>query len=314
MKTLRLQSPAKLNLFLKVRNKRADGYHNLVTLFERIDLCDTLQLTLRRHGRIRILCHHPDVPTGPKNLVYKVARLLKKNFSVKEGIDIKITKRIPLAAGLGGGSSNAAAVLLGLNKLWKLSLTKKDLLAYGRRIGSDVPFFLSDCRWAIGTQRGDKIRKLSLKVKLWHVLVVPKLKVYTREIFGAFYRQSTGPALSFSGLGAATDHASRQTKPPYTNILTKPGVGVNILHRALEKNDLPTIGGLLYNDLETTIVRSHPNLLKIKEKLKTLKTLGVTFSGSGPAVFALVRSKRLAQEARTVLKSHGQGVFVVRTF
>src|SRR3989338_5787466 len=140
MKTLLLRSPAKLNLFLKVNRKRPDGYHDLTTLFERIDLCDDIRLAVNTAGRIRIFCRQPQVPKDSRNLAYRAARLLKDEFSLKEGVDITITKRIPVAAGLGGGSSNAATVLLGLNKLWGLSLPLWKLSSYGKKIGSDVPF------------------------------------------------------------------------------------------------------------------------------------------------------------------------------
>ena len=117
MKSLSLLSPAKLNLYLKVVNTREDGYHNLITLFERIDLCDEIHLESNTTGAIRIFCNHPYVPKGLKNLCSQVAQLLKDDFSIFSGVDITIKKRIPVAAGLGGGSSNAASTLLGLNKM-----------------------------------------------------------------------------------------------------------------------------------------------------------------------------------------------------
>src|SRR3989338_2131035 len=125
-KSIQLLSPAKVNLFLRVLGKREDGYHELHTLFERVGLCDELILRRIRSG-IRVQSNLKSFPKGPKNTAYQAAKLLKDKFSVKEGIFIHIRKRIPVRAGLGGGSSNAAAVLLGLNKLWKLGLSKKEL-------------------------------------------------------------------------------------------------------------------------------------------------------------------------------------------
>lgn len=310
MKSLLLKSPAKLNLLLKVNFKRPDGYHDLTTLFERIDLCDEIRLRENNLGRIRIFCNNPHVPKGTKNLCFKAAQLLQDDFSVNRGVDIKITKRIPVAAGLGGGSGNAATVLLGLNRLWKLSLSKQQLAFYAQKIGSDVPFFIFDCRWAIGTQRGDKIQKLPLKAKFWHVLVVPRLKVYTREIFGALNLKLIHSAPpSVSTLSMPQSKNSR-----HTNMLTKKKVDVNILHRAIRKNDLPKVGRLLLNDLETALVQFHPNLLKIKGKLKKYPTLGVLFSGSGPAVFGLVQSKKAAERIKAILGRQYRQVFVVRTY
>src|SRR3989338_9757846 len=128
MRSIILPSPAKLNLFLKVHNKRSDGFHNIVTVFERISLSDELTFRANTRGTIRITCDHPQVPVGPKNLVYKAARLLQDTFHLENGVNIKIKKRIPVAAGLAGGSSNAAAALLGISRLWGLKLSRQQLL------------------------------------------------------------------------------------------------------------------------------------------------------------------------------------------
>ncbi|HOW35602.1 MAG TPA: 4-(cytidine 5'-diphospho)-2-C-methyl-D-erythritol kinase [Candidatus Omnitrophota bacterium] len=309
MNSIRLKSPAKLNLYLKVINKRKDGYHNLVTVFERINLCDDIKMTANTTGAIRIRSNNSELPTGPKNLIYRVAKLLQKEFSVFLGVDVAITKRIPIAAGLGGGSSNAATALLGLNKIWNLHLNIRQLAALGERIGSDVPFFLYDYNWALGVERGNKIQKLPSQRKLWHILVVPRIKVYSGEVFGAlklpagpFLAPATSPKSPLKGISGAP-----------TNILTKARDDVNILTRALRKDDLLRIGSLLSNDLETTIVRLHPNLSKIKNKLKILKAVGVVFSGSGPAVFGLAESSRQAHALKAILSKKYAQVFAVCT-
>ena len=285
MRSISLRSPAKLNLFLKVINKRADGYYNLETLFERIDLCDDLEFILNRQKMIRVFCDHPDVPTDPGNLVYQAAQLLKDDFALEDGVDIIIKKKIPVAAGLAGGSSNAATTLLGLNHLWKLSLTQRELLMYGRILGSDVPFFLYNCSWAVGTERGDKIKKLALSVKLWHILVVPSIKVYTPKVFSALNLE-----------------------------LTKINEGVNILTRSLRKNNINALGSLLRNDLEKTIVKLVPDLSATKDQLKGLNTKGVCFSGSGPALFGLTENQKQAEELKGILQRQYANVFAVRTF
>lgn len=285
MKRIRLQSPAKLNLFLKVINKRPDGYHNLKTLFERINLCDTIDLQLNRSGAIRIFCPHPQVPKGPKNLVYKVAAMLRQDCQVPYGVDIRINKRIPVAAGLAGGSSNAATVLRGLNKLWNLCLSQKQLVAYGARIGSDVPFFLHNCSWAVGTGRGEHIKKLNIPSKLWHILVVPQVKMYTKEVFGRLNLK-----------------------------LTKQIDNVNILTRSLRKGDLNKAGTLLLNDLESSILQIRPQLLELKEKIAAFPVRGVSFSGSGPSVFGIATSQEQAQKIYSFLRSKYKQVFVVQTF
>src|SRR3989338_5866409 len=272
MNQLFLKSPAKLNLLLKVVNKRADGYQNLVTLFERIDLCDDIFLKKNPQGAIRVFCNHPQVPTGPKNLVFKVARYLKDKYNISKGVDIKITKRIPVAAGLAGGSSNGATVLLGLNKFWKLNLSQKELVICAKTIGSDVPFFLYDCSWALGTRRGDKIKQVPIPFKYWHVLVVPKQKIYTKEVYGRLNLE-----------------------------LTKFSDDVNILIQVLKKNNINRVKELLVNDLESSILKICPSLLKVKQRLQAINPWGSGFSGSGPSVFGITKSKHQAQALQRVL-------------
>lgn len=283
-----LKSPAKLNVYLKVVNKRPDGYHNLVTLFERIDLCDDLKFTANKSGRIRLFCSHPQIPLGPKNLIYKTAKLLQEELSVSQGVDVHITKRIPVAAGLAGGSSNAATTLLGLNKLWKLKLSQKELVAYGKRIGADVAFFLYDASWALGTERGDRIEKIKIAPRLWHVLVVPQMKMYTRNVF-------------------------ENLKLAPTNVLTKNSDNVNILIRNLKNKDISLVGSLLRNDLEISVFQLCPKLEKLKEYIKRLNALGVSLSGSGPSIFGLTDSQKKAEYLKSMLGKRYSRVFVVKT-
>jgi len=338
MHSITLRSPAKLNLILKVINKRPDGYHNLKTLFERTDLCADIRLTPNKTGTIRVFCNHPRVPKGPRNLVYRIAKILKEEHNISQGISINIKKRIPVAAGLGGGSSNAATVLLGLNRIWGLSLSRKKLLEYGRKVGSDVPFFLHNCSWGVGTDRGDRIRAVPITRKLWHVLVVPCVQLYSREVFRDLnlkLAHSTMPSTKVltphtsrsgtrptkvlthstppqAGLEVLTPHTSGSGTGP-TKVLTKAGDNVNILIRSLKINNIYRIGNLLTNDLEERILAIYPRLSKVKERMKAYHFKGVMFSGSGPSVFGLVESKQEAQALKTVLKNHYKQVFVVGT-
>lgn len=321
MKHISLKAPAKLNLLLKVVNKRKDGYHNLVTLFERIDLQDTLQFNRNAKGQIRIFCDCPDVPTGPKNLIHKAAMLLKEGLKLKEGVDIKVIKRIPVAAGLGGGSSDAATTLIGLNQFWKLSLTRAQLLTYARALGSDVPFFLYDASWALGQGRGDKIIPLPMNAKLWHILVVPPIKVYSREVFENF-KGGDNPNLKTEGLtnqltlsiSPSGEYAENRFRglSADTNVLTKQNPDVNIL-TALRKKELQQVNCLLFNDLEKTIISLKPPLLKAKNRLSKLLSGKVIFSGSGPAFFGLTVSRAQAMRLRQILKRRYSQVYVVRT-
>jgi 4-diphosphocytidyl-2-C-methyl-D-erythritol kinase len=147
------KSFAKLNLYLQVLSKRKDNFHNLSTLFARIDLADTLIFRKRRDSLIKIKCSSRQVPKDKTNLCYRAVALLKQELKLSQGIEIRLKKRIPVGAGLGGGSTNAASVLLGLNRFWNLNLPKARLVKLGAKLGSDVPFFIHQTKFALGSQR-----------------------------------------------------------------------------------------------------------------------------------------------------------------
>jgi len=184
MQTLRLKAPAKINLYLNVLNKRPDGYHDIETVFEKIDLCDEITLKKRKQG-IKVLCRHKGVPQDERNLGARAARALLKKTNCSDSVQIKIAKRIPVASGLGGGSSDAASVLLGLNKLLRLGQSRRQLLDVAGRIGADVPFFILPAARAIGRGKGEILSPLKIKRKNWYVLVVPAFKVSTRRMYQA---------------------------------------------------------------------------------------------------------------------------------
>ncbi|MDD2680166.1 MAG: 4-(cytidine 5'-diphospho)-2-C-methyl-D-erythritol kinase [Candidatus Omnitrophica bacterium] len=274
---LLIHSFAKLNLALAIINKRPDNYHNLNTLFERISLGDKIILKTRRDKLIKIHCSAQGVPRDKANLCWQAARLLQDKFGIEKGLDIKIIKRIPVAAGLGGGSSNAASVLLALNKLWKLKLSKSRLAALGVQLGSDVPFFIYNAPFAQGQGRGEKIRPLDKlhKVKLWHILVTPKIHVSTPLVYKEFD--------AFSGL-------------------TKPASNVKIIISKLAKKNPLFKPGLLFNSLEPVTLKLYPEVGRIKAKLKRLGLRNNLMSGSGGAVFAIVASKEEAVRVARRLK------------
>lgn len=314
MRAIALRAPAKINLILKVLGKRPDGYHDLKTVFQRLDLCDDLTFTPNTSGNIRIFCDHPQVPKGPRNLVYKVAQSFQTDYQVGLGADIHITKRIPVAAGLAGGSSNAAAALLGLNRAWGLKLSQDRLLDHARRIGSDVPFFLYDCPWALGTERGDRLEPLAVETRLWQVLVVPRIKMYSGEVFTR-WSLLRGPGPARGGIlpeGLSAEPPETPLQGPQ-NKLTKMGDGVNILLHSLRKKDLKRVGLLLCNDLEPSILDIRPGLAKVKDRISRLPLAGVSFSGSGPAIFGVAFSQQEARAAGDILSRFYRQVFVVRT-
>jgi 4-diphosphocytidyl-2-C-methyl-D-erythritol kinase len=284
-----LLSPAKLNLYLEVLNVRKDNYHNIRTVFERIDLSDKIILKPRPDRLIRIICSDSDVPKDKTNLCYRSAKLLQEKFNIKTGLDIGIIKRIPVGSGLGGGSSNAAGVLLGLNKIWELNLSREKLVGYAKQIGADVAFFLYNSPFAIGEGRGDKIKVLRLQRvrRFWHILVVPKITVSTALVYKKWVRG-----------------------------LTRPKYDVNILILALKRNGFSSVEGLLFNSLEAVTIRLYPEVKRIKERLADLGLKTMLMSGSGPAMFGIVSSRKEAVSLTRKLKKEEKSwrIFVTRTF
>ena len=286
--SLTLHAPAKLNLYLKVHGRRPDGFHDIETLFERIDLQDCLTFQSLPSGDIQVACDHPDVPVGPDNLVYQAIHRLKQDRSLPCGVRVTITKRIPVAAGLAGGSTDAATALMGVNRLWGLGLSRDELFPYAASVGSDVAFFLYDSPWALGTGRGEQIEEVFLEEQFWHVLVAPEIKVYARDVY--------------AGLS--------KTLP---NRLTRPRDNVKILIRSLKKRDLPAIERGISNDLEDVVIGICPFLEKVKQKVRALGISRVMVSGSGPTLFGMTRTEQEARNASRELKKDFNRVFVVKT-
>ncbi|OQA92184.1 MAG: 4-diphosphocytidyl-2-C-methyl-D-erythritol kinase [Elusimicrobia bacterium ADurb.Bin231] len=176
-----LKANAKINLFLDVINKRSDGYHDIKTVFQEVTLSDDIRLRQTAHG-IKILCDEPGIPSDNKNLAYKAADLVKKYAGINKGISIKITKRIPAGAGLGGGSSDAAAVIKGLNEMWKLGLSRKIMCSIASEIGADVPFFIFGGR-CLGEGLGEALTQIPVTKRYWYVVVFPGFEISTKYVY-----------------------------------------------------------------------------------------------------------------------------------
>jgi len=288
--SLAIKSFAKLNLYLQVLNKRKDGFHNLSTLFARIDLADRLIFRKRQDNLIKINSDSLEVPLDGTNLCYRAAVLLKQELKSVLGVQIELKKCIPVGAGLGGGSSNAASVLLGLNKFWKLNLPKTKLVNLGAKLGSDVPFFIHQARFALGSQRGDKITPLASlnKLKLWFLLVYPNFKVSTPLIYQKFD--------TYSGL-------------------TRPQGNVRILTSQLLKKGKAVDKGYFFNDLEVITGSLYPVINQVKKALSNIGLERIMMSGSGSAVFAICDSCREAQNLKNKLRKQHKSwqIFVVST-
>ena len=305
MRSLSVRSPAKINLCLDVLRKRADGYHEIRTLFERINLFDGILLAKRADGKITVSATNPAIPTDNSNLVAKAAQILKERCIPAGGVHIHIHKRIPVAAGLGGGSSDAASTLIGLNKLWGLGLSQSALQRYANALGSDVAFFVNNASFALGTGRGEKIRKLRKFKTLWHILVAPSKKLSTKEVYRAF-----------GGCFSAKKGFKQGLKFKRMNMLTRNRDDVNMLIHALRKHDLPLAQRYMVNALEEPAVRLYPAISKIKKRLSDLGVKAYALSGSGPAVFGIVNSRKEAEALRRRLRREFARwqVFAVKTF
>lgn len=278
---LTLQAPAKINLGLAVLGRRTDGYHDIATLFLKLSLADTVHLTLQA-GTITVDCTHPEVPTDARNLVYRAAAALQP-LAPGCGVHIGLEKAIPVAAGLGGGSSDAAATLLGLNTLWHLGLSAEALHGYAARLGADVPLFLTSMVAAMGSGRGDELTPVACPCDFTLVLVKPPIAVSTAWV----YQQGRFE-------------------------LTAPRQEITILRQCLESGDIEGLGAACFNDLEAVVLSHCPVVHDVKQALRQPGVLGVCMSGSGPTVYAVCASALVAHEVAAAVQQNGWGVWVCR--
>jgi 4-diphosphocytidyl-2-C-methyl-D-erythritol kinase len=260
---LRIRTPAKVNLFLEVLGKRADGYHEIATLMVAVSLFDTLRFTPNLDGNVVLNSVHPTLSSGPDNLICRSARLLRERTGCAQGATIHLEKRIPLAAGLAGGSSDAAATLAGLNQLWRLGLETRELAALSAEMGSDIPFFFAQpAAWCTG--RGGKVAPMPVTGPLWFVLASPLVGLST----AAVYRGVTVPEEPSSG---------------------------DAIRSAVESGNVQEIGRGLFNRLQPVAEKLCPPVAELCSRLQGLRPAGVLMSGSGTSVFALCRDYREAQ-------------------
>jgi 4-diphosphocytidyl-2-C-methyl-D-erythritol kinase len=263
MNELVIPSPAKINLFLKVLGKRSDGYHDIISLLCRIGLFDTVVLSFDQSS-ITVECSHPGVPEDPSNLAHHAASLFFDAVSIHEGVAIFIDKVIPVAAGLGGGSSNAAAVLMGLNQHYGLPLKDKELMEIALEVGADVPFFLLR-HSAIARGIGGHLEVYEDLPPLSVVLVRPTFEVSTAWVYKNLNLRLTNCEKSFK-------------------------------NRYFEQ-DFSKIKDLLCNDLEQVTIRKFPQIKIVKQALLDLGAETALMSGSGPSVFGLFTDEDQAKEA-----------------
>ena len=276
-------APAKVNLFLEVLDKRLDGYHDIATLMVALRLFDTV--VFRAAPTLTLHCSDKQLSCGPDNLVLKAAKLLQDRTGCKKGASIRLVKRIPMAAGLAGGSSDAAATLVGLNRLWQLGLSKSALAKLSAEIGSDMPFFFhTSAAWCTG--RGEIVAPVRLPVPLHFVLLCPSFGMAT----AAVYKNVVVPAQPIAG---------------------------GEIKLALAKGDVDLIGRLLHNRLQLAAETLDPRIAEYARLLADMNSAGRLMSGSGSTLFALCRSaeeaERVAARLKTRTNTHDYKLIVTRT-
>lgn len=296
-----LQARAKLNLTLKILGRRPDGYHDIESVVQSIDLCD--RITLRTYspvcvGRsgeeidIKVTCNDTSIPTGRGNLAVEAVLALANFVGLRASVEIDMEKRIPVAAGLGGGSADAAAVLIGLNHLWKLGLGKRELMAVGESLGADIPFCVTGGTGII-RGKGERIELLPTPDDLWFVVVALPERVSTAQAYTRFDQlaDTTG----------AYDAGSYDTAFDVTDVASG-------MVRAFRAGKAQDIAGKLTNDLECAAMSIVPQIARAKEALLAAGAIGTGMSGSGPTVFGIADSKEKAEAICSTLKLSSYGV------
>jgi 4-diphosphocytidyl-2-C-methyl-D-erythritol kinase len=278
-----VQAFAKINLTLDVLGRRADGYHDLATVMQTIDLCDTICLSATQDNQVRLVCTKPELSNGD-NLAARAAHLLRQRLAIRQGVLIELHKCIPVAAGLGGGSSDAAAVLLALQQWWQLQLTPSDLLEIASSLGSDVPFFLTG-GLALCEGRGERVTALAPywpESMRWLLVVKPAISVSTAAVFHNL---------------PASD---------YTD-----GSHSRAVSAALHAGQKPELEDL-HNCFERSVLESYPEVARARADLLQAGALFVRLSGTGPTLFAPFPDLNCAQKVREQLQTRGYEVYLSR--
>lgn len=282
MNSIKLKSRAKINLSIDVLGVREDGYHLVEMIMQTIDLYDLIEIKEIIDNKILIKSNSDEIPLDSNNIVYKTANLIKETFNIDKGIEIYIEKNIPVAAGMAGGSSNAASILVGLNNLWNLNLSDEQLEKIGLKIGADVPFCIKGgtvLSQGIGEELTD-IKGLDEDVSV--LVCKPNLFVSTKEIYELI--------------------DSREIKLRPNN---------NLLIDCLKNNKIEILAKNMLNVLEEVTVEKYPIIRKIEKIMMDNKALGAMMSGSGPTVFGLYKNKEDALKCKTILEKEFKQTFIV---
>jgi len=282
MKKITLKAPAKINLGLSILKKLSSGYHEVKFIFQQISLFDRIYLKEIKKDEIKVICNNKSIPLNKVNTVYQAALLIKRKMKIKKGIQIKIDKQIPTSAGLGGGSSNAAQTLIGLNKMWNLGFNTNDLLKLGIKIGIDVCYQIVGGT-KIATHLGEKFKSLPQLPKIYLVLSNPNQEVSTKWAY---------QNIDYNQIG------KQQLKK---------------LIKGIQEKNIKKIAQNLHNDFEFWVPSFYPVILKIKHKMLKNGALGAIMSGSGPTVFGIFENKIEAKKAYQTLKKDFPRTYLAKT-
>lgn len=275
------KAPAKINLSLDVLGKRSDGYHEVRMVMTSIDLADRVECGDLSENRILVRTSVPYVPEDARNFAYQAAQCIRETYRINRGVEIKIKKNIPVAAGLAGGSTDAAATIRALDKLWGIGMSYGEMLEIAAKIGSDVAFCIKGGT-ALATGRGEKITPLPSLPPCWVVLVKPTVSISTAQIY--------------------KDLDSQPIMHP----------DVEAMMRAIDRENFQTICRLLGNSLESVTMKKVADIAKIKEQMKGIGAEGILMSGSGPTVFALTQHESRMQRLMNGMRGYCSQVFAVR--
>ncbi len=288
-----LKAAAKINLYLEITGNRSDGYHDLVMVLQSIDLCDRVDIRKIGTDEIQVLCTNPEVPCDRTNLAYKAAALMQSVYPNIGGIEIAIDKQIPMGAGLAGGSANAAAVLVGIDRLWDLGLTQAQLCDFAAQLGSDIPFCVSGGT-ALATGRGEILSPLPDLTDLVLVVCKPRnIAIATAWAYQTFRAQ---------GLLATSKVKDQNLSSQIVNAIASGG------DSAINK-----LGRLLYNDLERVVLPAYPAIADLKNRLLDQECIGAMMSGSGSTVFAIAPDLDRAYQIAEAIKTDELDVWVVKS-
>ncbi|MBY0164050.1 4-(cytidine 5'-diphospho)-2-C-methyl-D-erythritol kinase [Paenibacillus lautus] len=276
------KAPAKINLMLDVLHKRPDGFHEVEMVMTMIDLADRLEMSEQKRDTIIITSQAGYIPLDEKNLAFQAARLIKERYDVKKGVHIHLDKKIPVAAGLAGGSSDAAATLRGLNRLWGLGIPQHELLALGAELGSDVPFCVTGGT-ALATGRGEVLRPIPNPPQCWVIVAKPPINVSTAEVYGRLRSEQI------------------QSHPSAEQMVD-----------ALAQGSFQQMCQSLGNVLEEVTLKMHPEVQQLKEGMLKLGADGALMSGSGPTVFGLVSKESKVARIYNGLRGFCKEVYAVR--